>query len=407
MTTGRRIYLDHNATSPLVPEARAAVLQAIDGAWGNPSSVHTVGRHARDTIERARREVAALLGALTEEIVFTSGGTEGDNLAIRGLAIEARARRGLRAGRTAHVISSAVEHPAVHGALDELAREGFAITRLAVGPCGEIALEALRAALREETILVTLALANHELGNLYPIADLAALTQKHGALFHTDAVQAAGRVPIDVQALRVDAATISAHKLGGPKGVGAVYLRSGRALHPLVAGGHQERAWRAGTENLPGIAGFGEACRLARVELAQTAARISGLRDRLETRLLAIPGARRHGDPARRAPGTCNVGFDGAQGQMVLIGLDLEGICVSTGAACTSGTLAPSPVLLALGLTPTQAREAVRFSLGRETTLEDIQQAAEATANIVARVRAAAISDARSGDAAPLLFAAD
>lgn len=386
---GPLIYLDHNATTPLRAEVRAAMVEALD-LWGNPSSIHGPGRRARDAVERARRQVAELVEAAPEEIVFTSGGTEGDNLAIRGLALAAReARRERLGGRPAHVVSSAIEHPAVHGALDELAREGFAVTRLPVGPGGELAAGALEGALRDETVLVTLATANHELGTFYPVGELAACARARGALFHTDAVQAAGKVPFGVGRGHLDAVTLSAHKLHGPKGAGAIFVRRALDLHPLVAGGHQERERRAGTENVVGIVGFGEACRLARAEREETAARVGTLRDRLEARLLQIPGARVHG-AGRRVPGTLNMGFEGAEGGLVLVGLDLEGICVSTGAACTSGSLAPSPVLLALGLAPGRAREAVRFSLGRDTTEAEIDRAAEVTAAVVARVRAAA-----------------
>jgi cysteine desulfurase len=383
------IYLDHNATTPLRAEVRAAMVAALD-LWGNPSSIHGPGRQARDAVERARRAVAELVEALPEEIVFTSGGTEGDNLAIRGLALAAReARRAALAG-PAHVITCAVEHPAVLGAVDELAREGFEVTRLPVDGEGRLAPAQLEAALRPETVLVSVAAANHELGTVHPVGELAALARARGAIFHTDAVQAAGRIPFGVGRGHLDAVTLSAHKLHGPKGVGAIYVRRGLPLHPLVAGGHQERERRAGTENLVGIVGFGEACRLARADREESAVRIAGLRDRLEERLLAIPGARVHGR-GRRVPGTSNVGFEGAEGGLVLVGLDLEGICVSTGAACTSGSLAPSPVLLALGLPPDRAREAVRFSLGRDTTVEEIDRAAELTAVVVARVRAAAL----------------
>lgn len=381
------VYLDHNATTPLRPEVRAAMIGALD-SWGNPSSIHGPGRRARDAVERARRQVADLVEAAPEEIIFTSGGTEGDNLAIRGLALAARRARP-PGDRPAHVIASALEHPAVHGALDELMREGFAVTRLPVSATGELAPEALAAALRDETVLVTVAAANHELGTVIPIGTLATLARSRGALFHTDAVQAAGRIPFGVGRGHLDAATLSAHKLHGPKGVGAIYVRRGLDLHPLLAGGHQERERRAGTENVPGIVGFGEACRLAALEREEVAARVAALRDRLEERLLTIPGARVHG-AGRRVPGTLNVGFEGAEGGLVLVGLDLEGICVSTGAACTSGSLSPSPVLLALGLSPTRAREAVRFSLGRDTTVEEIDRTAEAVAHVVERVRASA-----------------
>jgi cysteine desulfurase len=381
------IYFDHNATTPLRPEVRAAMAAALEEAWGNPSSIHGVGRRARAAMEAARAEVAALLDGAVEEVIFTSGGTEGDNLAIRGLAHAAAAARGMAEG--AHVISSPLEHPAVAGALAALGRAGMSITLLPVSASGELDPEDLRRALRPTTVLVTLALANHELGNVYPVAELAAIARAGGALFHSDAVQAAGRIPIDVRALGVDALTLSAHKLHGPKGTGALWVRQGLLPEPLVAGGHQERERRAGTENVPGIVGFGAACRLARPELARTAAQIARLRDALEARLLAIPGARLHGAAGSRVPGTSNVGFAGAAGELLLINLDLEGVCVSTGAACTSGTLEPSPVLLGLGLAPAQAREAVRFSLGGGNTDQEVEQVAGLMPGLVARVRAA------------------
>ena len=365
--------------------------EALPVVWGNPSSTHGPGRRAREAVEQARRQVAALIGASPEEIVFTSGGTEGDNLAVRGLALAARAaRRAALAGRPAHVVSSPLEHPAVQAALDALAADGFEVTRVPVGGDGAVTVETVRAALRpDQTVLVTLAAANHELGNVAPWRALAEAAHEAGSLFHTDAVQAAGRIPFHVGRGGVDAATLSAHKLGGPKGVGAVYLRRGVELHPFVAGGHQERERRGGTENVVGIIGFGEACRLAAAELEETAARVGRLRDRLEARLLALPGSRRHGDPARRVPGTSNLGFEGAPGELVMVGLDLEGVCVSTGAACTSGSLSPSPVILALGLPPARAREAVRFSLGRESTEAEVDRAAALVELVVARVRAA------------------
>jgi tRNA (5-methylaminomethyl-2-thiouridylate)-methyltransferase len=372
------IYLDHNATTPLRPEVLAQMAAALARLPGNPSSAHAAGRAARAAIEGARAEVAALVGALPEEIVFTSGGTEGNALAILGLL------RGARRGGRPHVVSSPLEHPSV---LALLRAADVELTLLPVGPDGSLDAEALRAALRPETAFVTLALANHELGNIYDLAALSALARARGALVHADAVQAAGKIPIDVAALGVDALTLSAHKLHGPKGVGAIFLRRGAAFEPAGAGGHQERERRAGTENVAGIVGLGVAARLARAELAGTAARVAGLRDRLAARLLAIPGARRHGAALGTLAGTLNVGFDGAPGQLVAAALDLEGIAVSTGAACTSGSLEPSPVLLALGLPPVQASEGLRFGLGRDTTVEEIDQAAALVEEIVVRVR--------------------
>ena len=380
------LYLDHNATTPLRAEVVEAMTAALRDLPGNPSSTHAPGRAARAALEQARAEIAALVGAAAEEIVFTSGGTEGNDLAIRGLLAGvrvARDRRGDGAGRL-HAISSAIEHPSVLGAL---AAGEVDLSLLPLGPEGTLHPETLRAALRPETALVTLALANHELGNIHDVFASASIARDAAALFHADAVQAAGKIAIDVRALGVDALTLSAHKIHGPKGVGAIYLRRAASFAPLTAGGHQERERRAGTENVAGIIGFGVAARLARGELAEAGARIATLRDRLETRLLSIAGARRHGDRTRCLPGTLNLGFPGAPGQMVAAALDLEGVSVSTGSACTSGSLAPSAVLLALGLSPDDASSAIRFGLGRDTTERDIDRVAALVAEIVARVR--------------------
>jgi cysteine desulfurase len=379
------IYLDHNATAPTLPEVREAMAEALSSSWGNPSSVHGPGRAARAAVESARLDVAALIGADREEIVFTSGGTEGDHLAIRGLALAA-----VQGGRGRHLVSSRLEHPAVLGALGALTARGFEVSWVPPGPNGIIAEQALAGVLRADAALVSLALANHELGNLADVRSLCALAHDGGALFHTDAVQAAGKAPIDVRALAVDALTISGHKLGGPKGVGAVFIRRGLQAEPLLEGGHQEKERRAGTENVPGILGLAAACRRARAELPARAAQMRELGARLQARLLAIPGARLHGDPERRLPGTVNVGFTGAPGELVVIGLDLEGVAVSSGAACSSGTQAPSTVLLAMGLEPARAREAVRFSLGPSNTAAEVDRAVEVTVEVVARVRAAA-----------------
>jgi tRNA (5-methylaminomethyl-2-thiouridylate)-methyltransferase len=375
------VYLDHNATTPLAGEVIDAMTAALRDLSGNPSSAHAPGRAARAALEQARAEVAALVGATPEEIVFTSGGTEGNDLAIRGLCGGARAARGPGG---LHGVSSAIEHPSVLGSL---AAAAIDLTWLPVGPDGAIAPESLHAALRPQTALVSLALANHELGNVYDLAAAAAIARGGGALFHADAVAAAGKIAIDVAALGVDALTLSAHKLHGPKGVGAVYLRRGAPFTPITGGGHQERERRAGTENVAGIVGFGVAARLARAALADGAARVAELRDRLEAALLAISGARRHGDRARCLPGTLNVGFPGAPGQLVAAALDLEGVSVSTGAACTSGSLAPSAVLLAAGLSPEEASCALRFGLGRDTTAAEIDRVAALVIEIVARVR--------------------
>jgi tRNA (5-methylaminomethyl-2-thiouridylate)-methyltransferase len=380
-----RIYLDHAATAPVRAEVAGAMAAALRAPAGNASSVHAGGRAARAAVEAARADVAALVGALPEEIVFTSGGTEGNNLAVRGLARVGAAR--LAPGIRPHVVSSRLEHPSVLGALALLEGEGFDVSHVAVGPAGTVTAEALAAALRPETVLVTLAAANHELGNLLDVDALAAVARARGALFHTDAVQAAPWLALALGAAGVDAATLSAHKLGGPQGVGAVFVRRGLDLPPLVAGGHQEHERRAGTENVPGIVGFGVAARLAAAERAATGARVARLRDRLEAKLLEVPGARSNGDVGRRAPGILNLAFAGAPGRLVAAALDVEGVCVATGAACTSGSLAPSAVLLALGQPPREAGEALRFGLGPATTGEEIERVEALLPEIVARVR--------------------
>lgn len=401
-----RIYFDHNATTPLAPEVLAAINVASQRCFANPSSLHAEGRLARQAVEEARREVATLLHAAPSDIVFTSGGTESNNLAILGLMRSLR-----QAGGPAHVISSPLEHPSVGAALAQLGSEGVAVTRLPVDAHGRIAPASLREALAAQpTALVSLALCNHELGNLYPIAELAELAHAAGAWFHCDAVQAVGRVPIDVAALGVDLLSLSAHKLAGPKGVGALYCRERRsckpqsspgavaaqpprpydgelALAPILYGGQQEKGRRAGTENVIGIIGLGAACRLARERFLPDSGRVAELRDRLEGRLLQIPGSRRHGDPASRAPGTANLAFAGVEGELLFMNLDLHGAAVSTGSACSSGSPEPSPVLLALGLSRRTALEAVRFSLGVTNTPREVDLVAGWVEECVAHIR--------------------
>lgn len=358
------------------------MLAAAD-TFGNPSSIHAAGRRARDVVERARAEVAALAGARPEEIVFTSGGTESDNLAVCGLAEAARAADPARTV----VVTSRLEHPAVIASVEALAARGFEVAWVPPDAHGRIALADVEARLGPRVALVTMQLASHELGNVYPIGEIAQRARACGARVHTDAVQAAGKIPVDAHALGVDALSISAHKLGGPKGAGALFLRAGVAIAAHTAGGHQERGRRPGTENVPGLAGFGAAARRAQARLGD-AARIATLRDRLEVGCRAL-GAQVNGDPRARVPNTTNVGFPGAEGELVVAGLDLAGVCASTGAACTSGSLEPSPVVLALGQDRATARTAVRFSLGPDTTEAEIDRVLALLPEIVARVRAA------------------
>ena len=359
-----RIYLDHNATTPVADEARAAVAGALELA-GNPSSIHAEGRAARDRVERARRQVAGLLGAAPDEVVFTSGGTEANHLALLG------------AGR--RVVAAAVEHPSVLGAAGET---------VPVDGEGRVDLAALdRALAAGGPAVVAVALANHELGTLQDVAAVARVAAARGALLHVDAVQAAGRIPLAVGALGADTVAISAHKIYGPSGVGALWIRRGLELAPIAAGGHQEKERRPGTENVAGIAGLGAAAALAAARVEADRAHLAEVGGALE-RGLAAMGARIHGGAAERVPGVVNAAFEGAPGELVVQALDLAGVAASTGAACTSGTVAASPVLLALGLPRERALEAVRLSAGRATTLAEVRVVLEMLPDIIARIRA-------------------
>jgi cysteine desulfurase len=374
MSTNPRIYLDFNATAPLIPAARAAMTAALADV-GNPSSIHLEGRTARNRVELARSRIAALMGRPREQIVLTSGGTEANALGVLGLAAAIERRGGPRV-----VVGSPIDHPSLRGAVQALARRGWEVRMLAVTPDG--ALGAGSGAPLEGAGLVAYAAVNHELGTIADTAAIAAAARAAGALIHVDAVQAAGK--LDLAAIPADALAISAHKLGGPAGAGALALALDDAL-PLVDGGHQERGRRPGTENVIGIAGFGAAA-----EAASAAGwrEVAALGDRLERGLLALPGVRIHGAGAPRVGGTINAGFAGALGESIVVALDLAGVAASTGAACTSGSVQPSPVLLALGLAPHAARSAVRFSLGRSTTAAEVDAALERLAPIVARARA-------------------
>lgn len=375
-----RIDFDHNATTRLDPRVRSAMQPVWEGLYGNPSSIHEEGRRARDAVERARVDVAALVGGATAEIVFTSGGTEADFLGVVGAARAARAR-----GAPAKVVSSALEHPAVRGAIDVLRADGFAVALVPIDGAGRLDPDAAREALAGGAALATFALANHEIGNVYDVALLARIAHELGALVHTDAVQAAGKIPIDVRALGVDLLSISAHKIHGPKGAGALWARRGVDVAPLHSGGHQERGMRPGTENVAGIVGLGAAARLARSGLP---AAVGAMRDRLEAGLVSM-GARVHGDRRARVANTVNVGFSGVPGDILTAALDLEGIAVSTGAACTSGTVEPSPVVLALGLPRARAAEAVRFSLGHDNDPTEVERVLRLLPVLVARIRSA------------------
>jgi len=380
------VYLDYNATTPVAPAVLEAMLPFLGENFGNAGSVHTPGQRARAAVDSARESVAALIGAKPSEIVFTSGGTEADNLALFGsLAASAKPRK--------HVITTAIEHHAILHSCEELERQGIDVTIVPVSQSdasrGVVDLEDIRRALRPETILISVMHANNELGVIQPVEEIGRIAAEAGVRFHCDAVQSAGKVPLDVDRLGVDLLSISAHKFCGPKGVGALYVRSGTPLAPRFFGGHAERDRRPGTENVPGIVGIGKAAELARNLLGEDSQRIGDLRDRLESALLeSVPNARVNCDRARRVPNTTNMSFPGAGGEALLISLDLQGIACSTGAACSSGSTEPSHVLLAAGLTRDDARSSLRFSLGRPTTPVEIDYAISVIPSVVARIRA-------------------
>jgi cysteine desulfurase len=358
------------------------MLEALRQHYGNPSSVHHFGQQAKAAVDDARTSTAALLGANPAELVFTSGGTESDNVAIRGAAeaLEASGRR--------HIIASSIEHEAVLATLKALARRGWRTSLLPVGESGVVDPEALRDTLSDDTALVSIMLANNEIGTIQPVAQLARLAHERGALFHTDAVQAVARIPVDVHALGVDLLSISAHKFYGPKGVGALWIRRGLRVLPLLTGGRQERGRRAGTENVPGIVGTGAAARIAREVMHAESARLGALRDRLEAGILAaVPGTVVNGSPDRRVPNTTNISFERVEAESLLIALDLEGIAVSTGSACSSGTLEPSHVLKAMGFSVHRAQNSIRFSLGMANTESDIDRVTGVLPNVVDRLR--------------------
>ena len=376
----RRIYLYNAATTAVSPAVVEAMLPFFTQVYGNASSVHTAGREAKRALEAARRQVAkAIHAAVPQEIYFTAGGSESDNWAIKGVAL---------ARRTGHIITTAVEHHAVLHTCQWLEKQGFAVTCLPVDEYGRVTAAQVEKALQPDTILVSVMMANNEVGTVEPIAEIGALCRARGILFHTDAVQAVGALPIDVQAMNIDLLSLSGHKFHGPKGVGALYIRKGVKIDNLVHGGAQERGFRAGTENLPGIVGLGKAIEMADAALAENAARMTTLRDRLIQGLMeAVPGTRLNGHPTQRLPNNVNLSFAGVEGEALLLRLDLAGVAGSAGSACTSGTLDPSHVLMALGLSETAANGALRLTLGTDTTREDIDTVLEILPPIVADLR--------------------
>jgi cysteine desulfurase len=378
----KRVYLDHNATTPVEPEVLAAMLPYFSGDYGNASSIHTFGQRARSAVETAREHVAALIGARPQEIVFASGGTEADNHAVFGIAESATP--------PVRVITSTIEHEAVLNTCQALEKRGVSVTYLPVDRDGQIDVDELREDLRlhPETVLITVMHANNELGTVQPLEEIGRIASESDVYFHTDAVQSAGKIPIDVTAMKIDLLSLSGHKLYAPKGIGALYIRGGTRLRQLLYGGHHQRGFRPGTENVAGIVGLGKAAQIAKASLATDAARVSTLRDELERALLQrVPDSRINGAGALRTPNTTSIIFPGIEGEALVIALDLKGLACSTGAACSSGAVEPSHVLTAIGLPADEARASLRFSLGRHTTAADIDFALQAIPAAVSQLR--------------------
>lgn len=378
-------YLDYAATTPVLPEALEAMLPYLRENFGNPSSIYAAGREAKKGVEEAREQVATSIGALPSEIIFTGGGTEADNLAVKGIALKARPGGN-------HVITTAVEHHAVLHSAEWLERRGFRVTFLPVDSGGSVDLKVLESALSSETILVSMMLANNEVGTIEPVAEAARIVkEKSKAVVHTDAVQALGKIPVDVEALGVDLASFSAHKIGGPKGAGALFVRRKTPIEAVLHGGGQERDLRSGTSNVAGIAGFGAVAQIAVKEVEQEAERLTVLRDRLQSEIVArIDRVSVNSEGAPRLPGFLNVCIEGVEGESLLLLLDSKEVAASSGSACTSGSLDPSHVLLAMGIPPELAHGSLRLSLGRSSTEDDVDYVLEVLPPIVERLRSIA-----------------
>ncbi len=377
----RQVYLDHNASTPVHPEVVEAMLPYFSERFGNPSSVHGFGREAREGLETARDQVAHFLRVGKEEIVFTSGGTESDNMAVKGVAM-ARGR--------GHIITTKIEHHAVLRAVQTLETQGFAATYLEVDGYGMVDPDALRRAIRPDTVLISIMHANSEIGTVQPARQLGAIAREHGIPFHMDAVQTFGKVPIDLDAFNIDMLSFSGHKIYGPKGVAGLYIRKGTKMVSLQHGGEHERRRRAGTENVAGIVGFGKAVEIRGRDMVEEGRRLTGLRNRLWEGLESrVPEVRLNGHPTERVPGTCNVCFRHVESESIVLGLDLKGIGVSAGSACTSGNVEPSYVLVAMGVPIDWAMGAVRHSLGRSTSAADVDYVVDCTEPLVAKLRSA------------------
>ena len=374
------IYMDCAATTPVREEVRLALAEATERLYGNPSSIHTTGQEAKRVLEESREQLAGLIGARHGELIFTSGGTESDNLAVSGVVLA-------NDDKGCHIVTGAIEHHAVLNCCRALEEEGYELTVVGAGADGLVDPDEVERAIRPDTVLVSIMTANNETGALQPVAEIGAIAKERGVLFHTDAVQALGKVAIDVDAMNADLVSLSAHKIYGPKGVGGLFVRKGTMLKPLAYGGHHERALRPGTENVPGIAAFAQAAQLAVSEMAASVPRVAALRDRLwEGISTSIPSATRNGSVYRCLPNILNVSFAAIDGEALLLNLDLLGIAMSTGSACTAGAAGPSHVLEAMGIEPRLAQSSVRFSLGRDNTAAEVERVLAVLPDIVKRL---------------------
>ncbi len=377
----KRIYVDNAATTKVAPEVLEAMLPYFNETYGNPSSIYAEGRAAKAAIEKAREQVAVAIGAEAKEIYFTGSGSEADNWAIRSVAKSLRDKGN-------HIITTAVEHHAILHTCQDLEKQGYEVTYLPVDKMGRVSAEAVKAAIKETTILITVMFANNEIGTIMPIAEIGAIAKEAGVLFHTDAVQAIGMVPIDVKDYHIDLLSLTGHKFHGPKGSGALYVRKGIKLTSFITGGAQERNRRAGTENVPGIVGLGKAIELATADIPKKAAYLANLRDTYIERVLElVPHAWLNGDPVNRLPGNANISFSFIEGEGLLLFLDMKGISASSGSACTSGSLDPSHVLLAIGLKHEEAHGSLRTTFDMDNTLEDVEVIAQAVKETVERLR--------------------
>lgn len=377
----RKVYFDHNATTPIHPEVKSAILPFLDEKFGNPSSIHWAGREVRAYVEEAREKVAKMINADTSEIIFTSCGSEGDNMAIKGVLMG-----NLNKGR--HMITTVVEHPAVYRTCQFLEKFNFEVTYVPVDSYGMVDPDDIKKAIRKDTVLISVMYANNETGNIFPIKEIAKIAKEKDIIFHTDAVQVVGKIPIDVKDLEVDILTASGHKFNAPKGIGFQYIRKGVKVLPLISGGHQERELRAGTENMVGIVAIGKACEIAMNTMDKKSKEICELRDRLEKGILEkVPDTVINGHPENRLYNTTNISFKYIEAEALLVMLDMQGIAVSTGSACSSGATEPSYVLTAMNLDPLCSRGALRFSLGYGNTMEDVEYCLEVLPPLVEKIR--------------------